>query len=115
MPMDGPLWELYVQDTYNPTDQEGMHEDLKTKGFIILKAHHSLCDGVSIMCMILSAGSEYSRDYFIKSSDPKWWEILFVNLICILQLPRVLLGTVFARKDHNYITDAKRTKSLAGE
>ena len=80
-PLDGPLWRLYAQD-YNPNDQENLPDDLKTKGMIIFKAHHSFCDGVSVMCMTLSlAESEYSRDFFIKSEDSKWYEELAVRLL----------------------------------
>jgi hypothetical protein len=83
-PLDGPLWSLYVQDKFEPTDQNDLPEDMKSHGFIIFRAHHSLCDGISIMCMTLAMGAEYNRDYFIKSKDAKWWEILFVKLTCIL-------------------------------
>lgn len=80
-PLDGPLWRLYAQD-YNPNDQDNLPDDLKTKGMIIFKAHHSFCDGVSVMCMTLSlAESEYSRDFFIKSEDSKWYEELAVRLL----------------------------------
>ena len=72
-PLDGPLWRIYIQD-YTPTDQDDLPDELKTKGMVITKAHHSFCDGVSIMCMALSlAGKDYSRDFFVKSEDSKWY------------------------------------------
>ena len=82
MPLDGPLWRLYVQD-YQPTDQEDVPENERSKGMIILKAHHSFCDGVSIMCMCLALSEEYSRDYFVKSNDAKWYETLFIKVFSV--------------------------------
>lgn len=78
MPMDGPLWRIYVQD-YDPTDET----DIKGAGLSMFKAHHSLCDGVSIMCMILAMGEDFSRDYFVPVKDAKWYEAVFVRIISI--------------------------------
>jgi len=50
---------------------------------IIFKAHHSFCDGVSIMCMTLALSEEYSRDYFVKSKDAKWYEAIFVRILSV--------------------------------
>jgi len=110
MPLDGPQWMLYAQD-WEPNDQEHLPADQRTKGMIVLKAHHSLCDGVSIMCLVLAMGAEYSRDYFIKSTDAKWYEALFVRATSILQLPKIFISSVFASADDNYITKRKATFS----
>ena len=67
MPMDGPLWRVYLQD-YDPTDMDGV-----SGGLSIFKAHHSLCDGVSVMCMTLACGEGYNRDFFVKSEDATWY------------------------------------------
>ena len=80
--MDGPLWRCYSQD-YAPTDQDHLPPSERTKGITIFKAHHSFCDGVSVMCLTLALGEDYSRDFFIKSSDAKWYEALFVRLIAL--------------------------------
>lgn len=82
VPLDGPLWRLYVQD-YNPTDQQDIPENERPKGMIIFKAHHSLCDGVSVMCMTLALSEEYKRDYFVKSNDAKWYETIFIRILSV--------------------------------
>lgn len=111
-PLDGPLWRLYVQD-YNPTDQDHLPEDQKTKGMIILKAHHSFCDGVSVMCMTLSlAESEYGRDFFIKSEDMKWYQELLVKILFPLQIPFIFMKNFLNKTDVNFIT--KRKKKFSG-
>jgi len=111
LPLDGPQWMIYSQN-YNPTDQADLPKEFKTKGITILKAHHSLCDGVSIMCMVLSAsGTDYSRDFFIKSADAKWYEALFVKLTSILTIPKIVYGSLLASTDDNYITKRKHTFS----
>ena len=78
-------------------------EDHKTKGMCIFKANHALCDGVSIMCLSMAMAEEYSRDYFIKSNDAKWYEVIFVKLLAIASIPKaILMGLVSS--DNNYIT-----------
>jgi len=62
-------------------DQDDLPQDLKSKAINILKAHHSLCDGVSIMCFTLAVSEEYSRDYFVKSSDSKWYQELMIKIM----------------------------------
>ena len=97
---------MYSQD-YCPTDQAHLPEELQTRGITILKAHHSLCDGVSAFCMVLSMSPDYSRDYFIKSQDAKWYEQLFVKLTCFTSLPFLFWNFILSRVDHNYITKGK--------
>jgi hypothetical protein len=46
-----------------------------------MKAHHSFCDGVSVICFILSLSEEYGREYFVKTSDAMWWQALLIKLI----------------------------------
>jgi hypothetical protein len=70
---------------------------------IILKAHHSFCDGISAMCMTLSLAEEYSRDFFVKSSDAKWYEVLFVKIMSAFSL-LPLIKAVLSPADKNYIT-----------
>mgnify|MGYP006125495607 CR=1 FL=1 len=95
MPLDGPLWRLYIQK-YDADDQEHLPEDLKTRGLTILKAHHSFCDGVSVMCMTLSLSEDYGRDYFVKSADAKWYEVIFVKFMALFTLPRIVTESIFA-------------------
>ena len=102
MPLDGPLWRMYAQN-WTPTDESHLPADKKSKGITIMKAHHSFCDGVSIMCMTLSLSEDYSRDYFIKSSDAKWYEALFIRLIAIFYIPVVVMNNLFTKADVNYI------------
>lgn len=112
-PLDGPLWRVYAQD-YFPDDQDDLPAELKTKGLCVLKAHHSFCDGVSIMCMTLSlAGTDYGRDYFIKSEDSKWYQELAVKLLFPLQLPTIALKNFLSKADDNFLT--KRRVKLSGK
>lgn len=113
--MDGPQWRLYAQD-YKPIDEPAdTPEDQKIKGFTLLKGHHSMCDGVSIMCMVLSMTADYSRDYFIKSEDAKWYEALYVRLSSLFQLPKIFVDTIWSTGDDNFITRQRAEKSLCGE
>ena len=104
--MDGPLIRQYMQD-YNPDDQPNIPPEKRCKGLCITKYHHGLCDGVSFMCMVLGLGKEYSRDYFIKSSDAKWYEELFVRLTFPFHIPRLLMNTLFMGADNNFLTKRK--------
>jgi hypothetical protein len=108
-PVDGPLWRVYSQE-YNPNDSDPNN----TLGLTIFKAHHSFCDGVSIMCMTLALSEEYGRDYFIKSKDAKWYEALFVKLISPLSIFKILKDTLFGRTDTNFIVKSKNQNDLSG-
>ena len=68
MPLDGPLFRVYVQN-FDPTDQDGVPEAQKSKSFLIWKCHHSFCDGVSVTSMTLAISEQYNRDFFLKSKD----------------------------------------------
>jgi NRPS condensation-like uncharacterized protein len=68
MPLDGPLFRVYVQN-FEPTDQDGVPEAQKSKSFLIWKCHHSFCDGVSVTSMTLAISEQYNRDFFLKSKD----------------------------------------------
>jgi len=87
---------IYWQD-YDPIDQDHLPEKERTKGIVILKAHHSFCDGVSMMCMTLALSDEYGRDFFVKSADAKWYEALFIRLMSPFYVPIILWKTRFAR------------------
>ena len=80
---------------------------MKTKGLGIFKAHHSFCDGVSVMCMTLSLGEDYGREYFVKSADAKWYEVIFMKFMALFTLPRILKETVLSGQDQNYIAKDK--------
>ena len=64
------------------------------------------------MCLSLAMSEEYSRDYFVKSKDAKWYEALFVRLMAITEIPKILLIMTF-RRDKNFIT--KRRNELSGD
>ena len=95
MPLDGPLWRVYMQK-YDADDQDHLPEDMKTRGLGIFKAHHSFCDGVSVMCMTLGLGEDYGREYFVKSADAKWYEVIYVKCMAIFTFPRILKETVLS-------------------
>ena len=111
MPLDGPLWRCYIQE-YEPDDQDDLPEDMKTHAITIFKAHHSFCDGVSIMCMVLSLSDDYGRDYFVKSSDAKWYEVIFVKLMAIFTLPKIMMESLLAKQDANYISKGKKLSGV---
>lgn len=80
---------------------------------VIVKAHHSFCDGVSIMTLPLCMAEEYySRDFFIKSADAKWYQELMVKLLFPLQVPAIFINNVLRKADDNFIT--RRKKNLSG-
>ena len=49
--------------------QKYRREDGKEICFIIWKAHHALCDGISVMSFSLSMSQEYDRSYFVKGAN----------------------------------------------
>ena len=55
------------------------------------------------MCLSMAMAEEYSRDYFIKSKDAKWFEVIFIKLMAIVEIPKILLLALI-KKDVNYIT-----------
>jgi NRPS condensation-like uncharacterized protein len=91
-PLDGPLYRVYTQD-YVPEDSE----EKGPFGMTIFKAHHSFCDGVSVMCMTLALSEEYGRDYFVKSNDAHWYEELFIKLISPFSIFKIIWSTTLAR------------------
>lgn len=60
------------------------------------------------MCMTLAMGAEYNRDFFVKSSDAKWYEAIFVRILSFFYIPRMIKDLVLARSDDNYITRKKK-------
>jgi NRPS condensation-like uncharacterized protein len=83
-------------------------------GMTIFKAHHSFCDGVSVMCMTLALSEEYGREYFVKSADAKWYEELFVKLISPFSIFKIIWNTTLATTDRNFITERKLKSGLTG-
>ena len=69
---------------------------------VIFKTNHALCDGVSIMCLSMAMGEEYARDYFIKSNDARWYEVIAIKLLAFAEIPK-FISMVFTKSDDNYI------------
>jgi hypothetical protein len=105
MPLDGPMWRLYVQP-YKVDGKEG--------GIIIFKSHHSFCDGMSTMSMSLAMSSEYHRSYFIKGADASMFVRIFTRLSFPFMIPFLLWDTAQIRKDNNYITKKKNKGGFSG-
>jgi hypothetical protein len=63
LPLDGPLFRLYFAK-YDPIDMDHVKEEDRPKSFLIWKCHHSFCDGVSIMSLILALSDNYDVSYF---------------------------------------------------
>mmetsp|Transcript_12966 Transcript_12966/g.20083 ORF Transcript_12966/g.20083 Transcript_12966/m.20083 type:complete len:112 (-) Transcript_12966:785-1120(-) len=81
-------------------------------GVLFFKAHHSFCDGVSIMCLTLAMSEEFSRDYFIKSRDASLLERIFVRVMMPFKLPQ-LVYKFSLKTDNNFITH-RREDGLSG-
>jgi hypothetical protein len=80
MPLDGPLARMYLAK-YEPDDMDHIPKEERPGSILFMKAHHALCDGVSILCIPLALSDEYGRDYFINSKDAKWYERLAIRLL----------------------------------
>lgn len=113
VPLDGPLWRVYFQENYDPIDQEHLPEEHRAKGLVILKGHHSFCDGVSIMCMALALSEEYGREYFVPGKDAKWYEALAIRLMSPFYLPKIINESILSKPDKNFLTKRKE-QGLSG-
>ena len=105
MPLDGPMWRLYVQE-YTHNGKQG--------SIIIFKSHHSFCDGMSTMSMSLAMSSEYHRSYFVKGADASMFQRLFTRLSFPFMIPFLLWDTAMIRKDNNFLSKNKQMKGFTG-
>ena len=105
MPLDGPMWRLYVQ-RFKHNGKDG--------SIIIFKSHHSFCDGMSTMSMSLAMSSEYHRSYFVKGDDAPWYIRIITRLSFPFIIPFLLWDTAQITKDENHITKNK-SKGFSGE
>ena len=95
MPLDGPLVRIYCQE---------YEENGEKKAILINKSHHSLCDGISGMCMTLAMSEEYDPSYFVKTREASWLEELTAQLFFAFQIPQVLMHMFPKRMPQNFIT-----------
>lgn len=63
-------------------------------GICYWKAHHSLADGISVMCLSLSMSSEYDRSYFIKASDATLLQTFALRLCVPFMIPFILFNAL---------------------
>ena len=89
MPLDGPLFRVYVQN-FEPTDQDHLPVDQRTKSLLIWKCHHSFCDGVSVTSMTLAISEQYDRSFFLKSNDATFLQKTLVKCMAIFMIPKIL-------------------------
>ena len=61
--MDGPQWQLHYLNGFVDPD------DGVSKTLVLWKQHHSFCDGISAMCMLLGFSADYDRSYFVGGPD----------------------------------------------
>ena len=113
MPLDGPLVRVYLQK-YEPDDQENTPENLKPKSILIWKCHHSFCDGVSVTSMVLALSEEYDRSYFLSTKDASWAQAIGLRLMTPFLIPTILMSTIFAKADSNFITKKRGGEDLSG-
>ena len=67
LPLDGPLYRFYIQELY-------VTETGEKRTIVMMKAHHSLGDGLSMTAMILGCSDEYDRSYFMSGKgETRWW------------------------------------------
>jgi len=76
-------------------------------GICYWKAHHSLADGISVMCLSLSMSSEYDRSYFVRSPDATFLQILMLRLSVPLTIPLILYNALTYKQDTNIFTKNK--------
>ena len=95
MPLDGPMWKMYMQD-YIVNDKPG--------GVMIFKCHHSFGDGASTMSMQLAMSSDYDRSYFIPSKDVPYINRIITRLMFPFMLPLLAFHTLKIWKDNNFIS-----------
>jgi len=70
---------------------------------MLWKAHHSFCDGISVMCMTLALSEEYDKSYFIKAEDASWLESIGIRLMIPFYLPKIMMQTFFDWADTNIL------------
>ena len=80
---------------------------------VIWKSHHSFCDGMSVMFMLLAMSHEYDRSYFVKGKDATLLERILIRLMAPLQLPTIFWNMLGNRASPNFIT--KNKNKLTGE
>jgi len=85
---------IYYQP-YNPNDQDCLPPERRASGLSLWKSHHSFCDGVSGICVILSAAKEYDQSYFLPAytKDTPFWLALLVRIAAPFQIPFILWKT----------------------
>jgi len=59
------------------------------------------------MSMLLAMSGEYDRSYFVKSTDASLAQRVLVRLSTPFMIPKLLLSSVFTRKDNNMMTQQK--------
>ena len=82
-------------------------EEEKTRGLIMLSAHHSFADGVSSICLALAVSDEYGREYFVPGKDAKPWESWLIRFLFPFYIPYILYLTVGTWTDSNFLTKNK--------
>lgn len=103
LPVDGPLWRMVIMKYDDP--------DGKGKSIMIWKSHHSFCDGVSMVLFNLAISKEFDRSYFVKSTDLKLWERIFVRCCVPFQFFYVAFQTartLSAKIGGNFVTNNKK-------
>jgi len=66
------------------------------------------------MCMLLSLSPTYGREYFIKSSDAKWYQVIAIKLMALLELPKLIMQNLIG-PDTNFIAGKKASQPFSGQ
>jgi NRPS condensation-like uncharacterized protein len=83
---------------------------------MIWKSHHSFCDGVSMVLFNLALSKEFDRSFFVKSTDLKLWQRIFVRCCVPFQIFKVgyqLACTLATKVGGNIVTNNK--KKMTGQ
>lgn len=91
-----------------------LSESERPKAIMILKLHHCVADGVSIMSLSLAQSDHYSTDNFVRSKSIATWQQAVLQMTWLLYLPKICMTTFFARNDRNYFTKKKSGQELSG-
>lgn len=69
-----------------------------------------MADGISTACVALGLSEEYGRQYFIKTPEPSFLQVMFIRLMAPFYLPLMVTKHLFLKPDQNFITRGKQKR-----
>ena len=83
LPLNLPQWKIYAQHHYDGDEQ---------KGIVLLHAHHSFADGVSLMHLYLHLDKTFDPTKVMRVPVQSFWTRLYYKLLMPLQIPGLFTG-----------------------